>query len=147
MLKFNLMSAKTTKFFTKKESEHPWILIDAEGQILGRLAVKIANALRAKDKVSFTPNQDCGAFVVVINAEKIKVTGTKEQNKIYYRHSGIPGGFKQETLGSLRDRRPTEVIRKAVKGMLPHNRLSDKLITKLKIYAGAEHPHQAQLAA
>ncbi len=141
------MSTRTTKFFTKEDTKRKWRVIDAEGKILGRLATEIANALRGKDKAEFTPNQDCGDFVVVINAEKIKVTANKEAQKTYYRHSGIPGGFKSETLGSLRKRRPTELIRRAVKGMLPHNRLSDRLITKLKLYAGAEHPHTPQLAA
>lgn len=141
------MSQKTTKFFTKNETERKWRVIDAEGKILGRLSTEIANALRGKDKATFTPNQDCGDFVVVVNADKIKVSGTKETDKIYYRHSGFPGGFRQETLASLRKRRPEEIIRRAVKGMLPHNRLADKLILKLKIYAGAEHPHEAQVAA
>ncbi len=141
------MSQKTTKFFKKNETERKWRVIDAEGKILGRLSTEIANALRGKDKAIFTPNQDCGDFVVVVNADKIKVSGTKETNKIYYRHSGFPGGFRQETLASLRKRRPEEIIRRAVKGMLPHNRLADKLILKLKIYAGAEHPHEAQVAA
>jgi len=139
------MSKQRTKYFTKNETGRPWRLIDAEGKILGRLAVEIANALRGKDKPTFTPNQDCGDFVVVINAEKFKVTGKKESQKVYHRHSGYPGGHKQETLGSLKARRPEEVIRRVVKGMLPHNRLSDRLITKLKIYAGSEHPHSAQL--
>lgn len=141
------MSQKTTKFFTKNETDRKWRVIDAEGKILGRLSTEIANALRGKDKATFTPNQDCGDFVVVVNADKIKVSGTKETDKLYYRHSGFPGGFRQETLASLRKRRPEEIIRRAVKGMLPHNRLADKLILKLKIYAGAEHPHEAQVAA
>ncbi len=147
MLEFKAMSEKTTKFFTKEESERAWILIDAKDEILGRLSVKIANALRGKNKSTFTPNQDCGDFVVVINAEQVKVSGNKEQEKVYHRHSGIPGGHKVENLASLRKRRPTEALRRAVKGMLPHNRLSDRLITKLKIYAGSEHPHAPQLAA
>lgn len=141
------MSQKTTKYFTKTDELRKWRVVDAEGKILGRLATEVANALRGKDKAEFTPNQDCGDFVVVINAEKIKVSGKKESDKVYIRHSKYYGGLKQESLGNLRARRPTELIRRAVKGMLPHNRLSDKLITKLKIYAGAEHPHSAQLAA
>ena len=141
------MSEKTTEYFKKSDEVRKWRIIDAEGKILGRLATEVANALRGKDKACFTPNQDCGDFVVIINAEKIKVTGKKETDKIYHRHSKYYDGHKQESLGDLLKRRPTEVIRKAVKGMLPHNRLSDKLITKLKIYAGSEHPHSAQLAA
>lgn len=140
-------SQKTTKSYTSNEVNRNWRLIDADGKILGRLATEIANALRGKDKPEFTPNQDLGDFVIVINAEKFKVSGDKENQKMYYRHSQRPGSMKSETLASLRERRPEEIIRKAVAGMLPHNRLSDQLITKLKIYAGAEHPHQAQLAA
>ncbi len=140
------MSEQKTKFFTKESVKRKWRVVDAEGKLLGRLATEIANALRGKDKATFTPNQDCGDFVVVINAEKIKVTGNKLQDKLYSRHSGIPGGFKQETLASLLNRRPEEVIRRAVKGMLPHNRLSERLITKLNVYTGSEHPHEAQLA-
>jgi large subunit ribosomal protein L13 len=141
------MAQKATKYYTKENSERKWRIIDADGKVLGRLAVEIANALRGKDKALFTPNQDCGDFVVVINAEKVKVTGDKLNQKIYHRHSGFNGGHRMETQGNLLKRRPTEVLRRAVKGMLPHNRLSDRLITKLKIYAGQEHPHEAQLAA
>ncbi len=143
---FSRMSKQHTKFYTPQEISRKWRVIDAEGQTLGRLATIIANALRGKDKPTFTPNQDCGDFVVVINAGKFKVSGRKGEQKKYYRHSGVPGGFRSETLDDLRSRRPTEIIRRAVKGMLPHNRLSDRLITKLKIYAGAEHPHEPQLA-
>lgn len=141
------MSEKSTKYFTNTQVKRGWKLIDAEGKILGRLAVEIANALRGKDKPTFTPNQDCGDFIVVVNAEKIATSGNKEEQKEYHRHSGYYGGHKVETLANLRKRRPEEILRRAVKGMLPHNRLSDQLITKLKIYAGTEHPHEAQLAA
>ncbi len=149
LLEFKAMSNshKTTKTYSQNDIKREWRLIDAEGKILGRLATEVANALRGKDKAEFSPNQDIGDFVIVINAEKIKVTGDKENQKLYYRHSQRPGSIKAETLASLRKRRPEEVIRRAVEGMLPHNRLSDRLITKLKIYAGAEHPHAAQLAA
>ncbi len=140
-------SQKTTKSYTQKEIDRKWRVIDAEGKILGRLSTEIANALRGKDKPEFTPNQDIGDFVVVINAEKFKVSGDKENQKLYYRHSQRPGSIKSETLASLRQRRPEEIIRRAVEGMLPGNKLSDQLINKLKIYAGAEHPHAAQLAA
>jgi large subunit ribosomal protein L13 len=141
------MAQKATHYFVKETTERKWKVINAEGKILGRLAVEIANALRGKDKAIFTPNQDCGDFVVVINSEKIKVTGDKANQKFHHRHSGHYGGHKMESHGNLLQRRPNEIIRRAVKGMLPHNRLSERLITKLKIYAGAEHPHEAQLAA
>ena len=141
------MSRKGTKFYTKETSSREWRLIDADGKTLGRVATEIANALRGKDKAHFTPNQDCGDFVVVVNAAGIKVSGKKAEQKLYSRHSGTPGGFRQETYANLSERRPTEPLRRAVKGMLPHNRLSDQLITKLKIYEGSEHPHQGQLKA
>ena len=121
-----------------------WWLVDAEGQTLGRLATKIADALRGKRKPAYTPHVDTGDFVVVINAEKISVTGQKRQEKMYYRHSGYPGGIRSRTLREQLDRRPTEVLRTAVKGMLPKNRLARQQINKLKIYAGPEHPHEAQ---
>ena len=121
-----------------------WWVVDAEGQILGRLAAQVANILRGKNKPQFTPHVDCGDFVIIINAEKIAVSGQKEEQKLYRHHSGYPGGFKEETLRSLRARRPTVIIEKAVKGMLPHTRLGARQFTKLKVYAGAEHPHAAQ---
>jgi large subunit ribosomal protein L13 len=124
--------------------EQRWYLVDAEGQTLGRLATRIADTLRGKRKPEYTPHVDTGDFVVVVNAEKIAVTGKKRQDKIYYRHSGYPGGLKERTLGEELERRPTEVLRKAVKGMLPRNRLARQQINKLKIYAGPEHPHEAQ---
>jgi large subunit ribosomal protein L13 len=126
------------------EIERRWVLVDAEGQTLGRLATRIADALRGKDKPTYTPHVDTGDFVVVVNADKIHVTGNKLDDKKYYRHSGYPGGLKTRTLREQLDRRPTEVIRLAVKGMLPRNRLSRRQLTKLKIYAGPEHPHAAQ---
>lgn len=126
------------------EIEGQWHLIDAEGQVLGRLATEVANLLRGKTKPEFTPHVDCGDFVVVINAEKVVVTGKKEEQKLYRRHSGFPGGFKEETLKALRARKPVDIIEKAVRGMIPHTRLGDHQFTKLKVYAGAEHPHGAQ---
>ena len=114
------------------------------GKTLGRLAVPIADTLRGKNKPEYTPHVDTGDFVIVVNAEKIAVTGKKLDEKIYYRHSGYPGGIRKRTLREQLDRRPTEVLRKAVKGMLPRNRLGRAQITKLKIYAGPEHPHEAQ---
>ncbi|CAN5328280.1 50S ribosomal protein L13 [soil metagenome] len=121
-----------------------WHLIDAEGQILGRLATEVASILRGKNKAEFTPHVDCGDFVIIINAEKIKVSGKKEVQKIYHRHSGFPGGHRQESLQDLRKRRPEAVLEKAIKGMIPHTRLGDHQFTKLNVYAGPEHPHQAQ---
>jgi large subunit ribosomal protein L13 len=126
------------------EVERRWYVVDAEGQTLGRLATRIADTLRGKDKAQYTPHVDTGDFVVVVNAEKIAVTGKKLDQKLYHRHSGYPGGLKTRTLREQLDRRPTEVIRKAVKGMLPRNRLARQQINKLKIYVGPEHPHEAQ---
>jgi large subunit ribosomal protein L13 len=121
-----------------------WYLVDADGQTLGRLATQIADTLRGKGKPQYTPHVDTGDFVIVVNAEKIHVTGQKLDQKLVYRHSGYPGGLKSRTLREQLERRPTEVLRKAVKGMLPHNRLARQQINKLKIYAGPEHPHESQ---
>jgi large subunit ribosomal protein L13 len=128
----------------KDDVERRWYVVDAEGQTLGRLATRIADTLRGKRKPEYTPHMDTGDFVVVVNAEKIAVTGKKLDDKIYYRHSGYPGGLRERTLGEQLARRPTEVIRKAVKGMLPRNRLARQQLTKLKVYAGPEHPHGPQ---
>jgi large subunit ribosomal protein L13 len=135
-----------TKTFvaTPATAERNWLVVDATGQTLGRLATQIADALRGKRKPEYTPHCDTGDFVVVVNAEKIHVTGNKRTEKRYYRHSGFPGGLKSRTFEEMIERRPEEVIRLAVKGMLPRNRLARKQITKLKIYAGPEHPHVAQ---
>lgn len=134
------------KTYSAKESEieKEWHIIDADGLVLGRLAVEVANVLRGKHKPEFTPHVDAGDFVVIVNAEKVKVTGRKEEQKVYYRHSGHPQGFKQETLGALRQRRPAEILERAIKGMLPHTALGRQQFTKLKVYVGAEHPHEAQ---
>ena len=126
------------------DRERNWLVVDATGQTLGRLATQIADALRGKRKPTYTPHVDTGDFVVVINAEKIAVTGNKRSDKLYRRHSGYPGGLKTRTLNDMLERRPEEVIRIAVKGMLPRNRLARKQITKLKVYAGPDHPHAAQ---
>ena len=126
------------------EIEREWQLVDAEGKTLGRLATQIADTLRGKDKPQYTPHVDTGDFVVVVNAEKVAVTGNKLDDKRYYRHSGYPGGLRSRTLREQLERRPEEVIRKAVKGMLPRNRLARAQLRKLKIYAGPEHPHAAQ---
>ena len=134
------------KTYSAKPGEiaRDWYLVDADGQTLGRLATQIADRLRGKGKPQYTPHVDTGDFVVVVNAEKIAVTGNKLDQKIYYRHSGYPGGLRSRTLREQLERRPEEVLRKAVKGMLPRNRLARQQITKLKIYAGPEHPHEAQ---
>jgi large subunit ribosomal protein L13 len=124
--------------------ERNWLVVDATGQTLGRLATQIADALRGKRKPEYTPHVDTGDFVVVVNAEKISVSGNKRAEKRYYRHSGYPGGIKSRTLEEMLERRPEEVIRLAVKGMLPRNRLARKQLTKLKVYAGPDHPHAAQ---
>jgi large subunit ribosomal protein L13 len=126
------------------EIERAWYVVDAEGQTLGRLATQIADTLRGKRKAQYTPHVDTGDFVVVVNAEKIRVTGKKLDEKLYYRHSGYPGGLRSRPLRDELERRPTEVLRKAVKGMLPRNRLGRAQLTKLKIYAGPEHPHGDQ---
>jgi large subunit ribosomal protein L13 len=134
------------KTYSAKPGEvtREWYLVDAEGKTLGRLATQIADTLRGKRKPQYTPHVDTGDFVIVVNAEKIAVTGNKLDQKRYYRHSGYPGGLRSRTLREQLERRPTEVLRVAVKGMLPKNRLARQQITKLKIYAGPEHPHEAQ---
>jgi large subunit ribosomal protein L13 len=126
------------------EVERRWYVVDAEGQTLGRLATRIADTLRGKRKPEYTPHVDTGDFVVVVNADKISVTGKKLDDKLYARHSGYPGGLRTRTLREELDRRPTEVLRVAVKGMLPRNRLARAQLRKLRIYAGPEHPHEAQ---
>ena len=126
------------------EIDRLWYVVDAEGKTLGRLATQIAETLRGKGKPEYTPHVDTGDFVVVVNAEKIAVTGKKLDDKIYYRHSGYPGGLKSRSLRDELARRPTEVLRKAVKGMLPRNRLARAQMRKLKIYVGPEHPHGPQ---
>jgi len=129
---------------TPADRQRDWLLVDASGQTLGRLATQIADALRGKRKPVYTPHIDTGDFVIVVNAEKIVVTGAKRSEKRYYRHSGYPGGLRVRTFQEMLDRRPEEIIRRAVRGMLPRNRLARKQITKLKVYAGPEHPHAAQ---
>jgi large subunit ribosomal protein L13 len=128
----------------KGEVERRWYLVDADGQNLGRLATRIADTLRGKQKPQYTPHVDTGDFVVVVNAEKVAVTGQKLDQKRYYRHSGYPGGIRSRTLREQLERQPTEVLRTAVKGMLPKNRLARQQLGKLKIYAGPDHPHEAQ---
>jgi large subunit ribosomal protein L13 len=127
-----------------REIEQSWYLVDADARTLGRLATQIADLLRGKGKPQYTPHVDTGDFVIVVNAEKVRVTGKKLEQKIYYRHSGYPGGLKERTLAEQLERRPEDVLRRAVKGMLPRNRLAAAQLRKLKIYAGPQHPHEAQ---
>ena len=129
---------------TPDSRERNWLVVDATGKTLGRLATQLADALRGKRKPAFTPHIDVGDFVIVVNAERISVTGNKRQEKRYYRHSGYPGGLRSRTLEEMLDRRPEEVIRLAVKGMLPRTRLGRAQLRKLKVYAGPDHPHAAQ---
>lgn len=127
------------------DMDRTWYIVDAEGQTLGRLASQIAAVLRGKHKPIYSPSVDCGDYVVVINADKIRITGQKMEDKMYYRHSGYPGGLTELTLREQLNRFPTRPMELAVKGMLPKNKLGRKMFKKLKVYAGAEHPHQAQL--
>ena len=132
-------------YATKPEDiERRWYVVNAEGKILGRLASEVAKILRGKHKPYFAPHLDTGDYVIVINAAKIRVTGKKLDDKIYYRHSGYPGGLRSTTLAEMLKKRPTRVMRLAVRGMLPHNRLGRAMMRKLKIYEGESHPHQAQ---
>ncbi|MEL7355291.1 MAG: 50S ribosomal protein L13 [Cyanobacteria bacterium J06560_6] len=137
------MSTKTT-LTPVKEIQHDWYVVDAADQRLGRLATEIAQVIRGKRKPNYTPNMDTGDFVIVVNAEKVVVTGNKSEQKLYRRHSGRPGGMKTETFNQLQNRIPERIIEKAVKGMLPKNALGRQLFTKLKVYAGPDHPHAAQ---
>lgn len=141
-----MTSAVATRTYAMKASEieRKWWVVDADGQTLGRLATRIATTLRGKHKPTFTDHLDAGDSVVVVNAARFKVTGKKLHDKMYARHSGYPGGFRAETLERLLARRPEEVIRRAVRGMLPQNRLGDRIIRHLYIYAGPDHPHAAQ---
>lgn len=126
------------------EVERKWHLIDAEGQTLGRLATEIARLLRGKNKPQYTPHIDTGDFVVVVNAEKVVVTGNKAEQKVYYRHTRYPGGLRETSFEAMLERKPTEILRRAVRGMMPKTRLGRQQLRKLKIYAGPEHPHEAQ---
>lgn len=134
-----------TYFATNENSEHKWYVVDASGQVLGRLATQIAKYLRGKHKPEFTPHADAGDYVIVINAEQVKVTGNKAQDKMYYTHSGYPGGIKKVTFEKLQEKKPIRIIEHAVKGMMPKNPLGRAMLHKLKVYAGSEHPHAAQM--
>jgi len=131
----------------KEEAPHQWLLVNAEGKILGRLATELAKILRGKNKPTFSPHVDTGDFVIVVNAEKVALTGRKMKDKTYYHHSGFPGGLKAISAEKLLAKKPTEVLRTAVKGMLPKNSLGREMLRKLKIYAGPNHPHEAQKPA
>ena len=135
---FKTMSAKPA------EVERAWHVVDAENQIAGRLASQVASILRGKHKPSYTPHVDCGDFVIVINADKVRFTGNKETDKEYFRHTGDPGGGRVRTPSEVRTKKPTFMVQNAVKGMLPKNVLGRQMLTKLKVYAGSEHPHGAQ---
>jgi large subunit ribosomal protein L13 len=134
------------KTYSPKASEitRSWHVVDATDLPLGRMASEVAQILRGKHKPTYAPHMDTGDFVVVVNAEKVAVTSDKSQSKIYYRHSGYPGGIKAETFDSLRERRPQAIVERAVKGMLPKNKLGRQMARKLKVYAGPDHPHEAQ---
>jgi len=133
-----------TQVAKKEQVARDWYLVNVEEKVLGRVATQIASILRGKNKAMFTPSVDTGDFVIVVNAEKIALTGNKMADKVYYSHSGFPGGIKSITAGKLIDKKPEELIRKAVKGMLPKNKLARHMLSKLKIYTGSEHPHKAQ---
>ena len=137
------------KTYSTKASDikRQWHVIDASGKVLGRLATQVASLLMGKHKPIFSRNLDTGDFVVIINADKVRVTGNKAEQKLYYRHSGYPGGLKSISLGRMMQTKPTRVIEQAVKGMLPHNRLGASMMKKLKVYAGENHPHLAQTGA
>lgn len=134
------------KTYTLKpdDIERNWYLIDAQGRVLGRLATEIASILRGKRKPTYSPHMDNGDHVVVINADKVMVTGKKRQQKKYYHHSGYPGGLRSRTFAQLLVRKPEHILRQAVKGMLPHNRLGRQMLKKLRVYVGPDHPHQSQ---
>lgn len=135
---------KITRFVKTEDADRKWYVVDATDQVLGRLATKVATVIRGKNKPSFTPNMDTGDFVIIVNADKIKMTGNRELQKTYFRHSGYPGGGKELTYQQMKEKHPERIIEFAVKGMLPKNRLGRTLIKKLKVYTGAEHPHKAQ---
>jgi large subunit ribosomal protein L13 len=134
------------KTYSPKASEidRSWYVIDADGLVLGRMAVEIARILRGKNKPQFAPHMDVGDYVIVVNASKVALTGNKLEKKIYYHHSGYPGGLKETQYRDLMEKKPEFVVRKAVRGMLPHNRLGRAMLGKLKVYAGPEHPHNSQ---
>jgi len=134
------------KTYVPKEGEvqKSWFVIDAKGKVLGRVAAEAAKLLRGKHKPQYTPFLDCGDHVIIVNADKIRVTGNKSQAKMYYRHSGYPGGLKEVNFAAMMQKHPTRAVFEAVRGMLPHNRLGRKIMTNVRVYAGDDHPHEAQ---
>ncbi len=143
MLALNIVKMKT-RSIKQSEINKKWWLVDAQGQTLGRFSSKIAQILRGKHKVDFTPHMDMGDFVIVINAEKVKLSGSKETDKVYFRHTGYPGGVKETKYSEMMQKFPERIVENAIKGMLPHNRLGRKILLNLKVYKGEEHPHLAQ---
>jgi large subunit ribosomal protein L13 len=139
-----LKQEKLTRFVPTELADRKWYIVDARDQVLGRLATQIARIIRGKNKAIFTPNSDTGDFVIVINAEQVRMTGKREELKDYYHHSGYPGGLKKQSFVEMRAKKPEFIIENAVKGMLPKTRLGKKLIKKLKVYTGESHPHLAQ---
>jgi large subunit ribosomal protein L13 len=135
---------KTTQVARKEDVTRDWYLVDVDNKVLGRVATEIANVLRGKNKPTFTPSVDTGDFVIVVNAEKIALTGKKFSDKTYYSHSSFPGGLKEISAAKLIEKKPEELLKKAVKGMLPKNKLARHMLKKLKIYSGSTHPHEAQ---
>lgn len=136
---------KKTEYFTREAADQDWYVVDAKDKVLGRIATKVADVLRGKNKPTFTPNADIGGFVIVVNADKVKLTGKKMAEKTYYRHTGFMGGLKSTTPEKvLASKHPERLVEWAVRGMLPKTRLGDRLFTKLKVYAGPDHPHKAQ---
>ncbi len=135
---------RQTTILKSEEVKKDWYVIDAEGQTLGRLATKVANVLRGKNKPTYTPNVDCGDYVIVLNAAKVVYSGDQEEKKIYYHHTGYPGGLKSRSIGLMKREHPVELVEHAIEGMLPHNKLGDRMRTHLFVYEGAEHPHTAQ---
>ena len=133
-----------TQSVNKESASHDWYVVDADSKTLGRLSTRIANRLRGKHKPEFTPHVDTGDYIVVINADKIHVTGNKETDKLYYHHTGFPGGIKSIALGKMRERSPEKILENAVRGMMPKNKLGRAMLSKLKVYAGSSHPHDAQ---
>jgi large subunit ribosomal protein L13 len=140
----HLKLTKNTYSAKPADIQRKWHVVDADGQVLGRLATNVATVLKGKNKAMYTPSMDTGDFVIVINAEKVALTGNKEQQKVYYHHSGYPGGLKETPYERLRETHPERIIMHAVRGMLPHNRLGRAMLRKLHVYAGPEHPHEAQ---
>jgi large subunit ribosomal protein L13 len=138
------MGQRLTHSFKESEVSKKWYLVDASGKTLGRIASRTATLLRGKNKPTFTPHTDCGDFVVIVNADKVKLTGKREELKTYFHYTGYPGGATVRSFREIMRKNPSEVVFKAVKGMIPHNRLGARVVKKLKVYNGAEHPHQAQ---